>query len=363
MPKTIVSPIQIAALLFMGVLSTSMLSAPNATFVQAGRDMWLSAVIVPFFSYILISTVVALHRLFPGRNLIQYSVTILGAPVGKALGFLFLFNALVLNGNQSRQFIDFVSMSYFTRTPSIVFVISLILIAGLAIRSGVEIIARIAGLLTPIIIFIILTIILPLTYSIDLENLLPLMEHGFVPVGRGAVALNLWFSMYVYLTFFLPHVKSNADMQRWGWISSTAAALCLLFTFIYTIGIMGSALDAFTYPFMVISRYTQAFEFLAHLDSLVMLFWVLDVFLRACMTYYCVVVGFAHLFGLKDHTSLILPIGVLAIIFTYWSTPNTIVFASSAPLVAVSYNLFNFVYPLILLTVAKLRGFAAQSTN
>lgn len=363
MPKTIVSPMQIASLLLMAVLSTSMLSGPAAIFAEAGRDMWISAILAPISGFILISTVVALHRLFPGRNLIQYSVNVLGAPVGKTIGLLFLLNALILNGNQTRQFIDFVSMSYFTRTPNIVFTVSITLITALAIRSGVEIIARIAWLLAPIIILIIMVIILPLTYTIDLEHLMPVMEHGFIPIAQGTLALNIWYSMFVYLTFFLPHVDSNKKMKQWGWISVTTVALCLFFTFVYTIGIMGSALHAFTYPFMVITRYTQAFEFLAHLDSLVMLFWVLDVFLRSCMTYYCAVVGFAHLFGLKDHTALILPIGVLITIFTYWSTPNNIVFASSAPLIAVSYNLFNFIYPLILLTAAKLRGFKVQSSN
>ncbi|MBD3920763.1 endospore germination permease [Paenibacillus sp. PR3] len=363
MKITKISPIQIACLLLMAVLSTSMLSAPAAIFSEAGRDMWISAIIAPVSGFILISTVVALHRLFPGRNLIQYSVTVLGAPAGKTIGLLFLLNALILNGNQTRQFIDFVSMNYFTRTPSIVFTASLTLLTALAIRSGVEVIARIARLLTPIIILIILIIILPLTYTINLERLLPVMEHGFIPIAQGTLALNIWYSMFVYLTFFLPHVESNKRMQRWGWISVTTVALCLFFTFVYTIGIMGSALGAFTYPFMVITRYTQAFEFLAHLDSLVMLFWVLDVFLRACLTYYCVVIGFAHFLGLKDHNPLIFPVGLLIMCFTYWSFPNTIVFASSAPLIAVSYNIFNFIYPLILLAAAKLRGFKAQSSD
>ncbi|PWW08416.1 spore germination protein KB [Paenibacillus cellulosilyticus] len=363
MQQTKISPAQVASLLIMAVLSTSMLSAPNFAFREAGRDMWISAILSPAFGFIILFTVVALHRIFPGRNLIQYSVNILGAPVSKALGLLFLFNALLLNGSQTRQFIDFMSLSYFTRTPSIVFTLSITLVAALAIRSGVEIISRIAGLLAPISIFIVLIIILPLTYSIDLERLMPVMEHGFRPIGRGAMALNLWFSMFVYLTFFLPHVTSNKGMLRWGSISVTTAALCFIFSFIYTLGIMGSALKAFTYPFMVISRYTQAFEFLAHLDSLVMLFWVIDVFLRVCMTYYCVVVGFAHLFGLRDHVPLILPVGVIVTLFTYWSYPNTIVFASSGSLVAVSYTIFNFIYPLILLAAAKLRGFAAQSSN
>lgn len=363
MEQTKISSIQVACLLLMSVLSTSMLTAPAAAYSQAGRDMWLSAIIAPILAIIIVSVTVALHRLFPGRNLVQYSVTVLGAPVGKALGFLFMFNVILLNGNQTRQFIDFMSMNYFTTTPSIVFTISITVIAALAIRQGVEIIGRLATLLTPIILLIILAIILPLTDSLDLERLLPMMEHGFLPVGRGALALDIWFSMYVYLTFFLPHITSNKSMHRWGWISVACAALCSIFSFIYTLGIMGTSLNSFTYPFMVMSRYVQAFEFLAHLDSLVMLFWVLDVFLRACMTYYCAVIGFAHLFDLKDYTRIILPIGVLITVFTYWSFPNMIVFASAAPYVAICYISFHFLYPLFLLIAAKIRGFTAQSSK
>jgi len=285
---------------------------------------------------------------------------VLGAPLDKGLSFLFLINALLLNGNQTRQFIDFMSMIYFTTTPSIVLTISMTLIAAIAIHSGVEVIGRLAWLLTPIILSIILAIILPLTYSLDLGHLLPVMEHGLPPVGRGALFLDLWFSMYVYLTFFLPHVHPSANMRLWGWISAAVAAACFLFSFIYILGIMGVAIRTFTYPFMVMSRFTQAFEFLAHLDALVILFWVLDVFLRACMTYYCLVVGFAHWFGLKDYSRLILPTGVLITCFTYWSFPNMTVFTGSAQIFAIVYLTFHFIYPLILLIIAKLRGFKAQ---
>ncbi|MWC27248.1 GerAB/ArcD/ProY family transporter [Paenibacillus sp. MMS18-CY102] len=352
-----ISSAQLACLFFMAALSTSMLTGPSFIFTLADRDMWLSAVLSPLIGMPLIFIIIFLHKLFPGQTIMQYNRTLLGKSVGTLLSLLFLFNLLILNGIQTRQFFDFMSQNYFAKTPGILFAASMTLIGAIAIRCGVEIICRIAMLLTPLIILIVFAIILPLTKEIDLGRLLPIMENGFVPVAKGTIALQTWFSMYAYMSFFLPFVSNPKRLFHWGSMAALWTAATFLSAFVYIVGVLGEAVSNYMYPLMILSRYVEIFEFIEHLDSLLMLFWVLDVFLRTCMTYFAVTAGFAQLFGTINMRAIVMPVGLLILCFSFWSIPNLTAFRSMTSIYTIYYIAINMAYPCLLLAIAKLRGF------
>ncbi|MFX3635001.1 MAG: endospore germination permease [Candidatus Pristimantibacillus sp.] len=348
---------QLACMMFLTLLATGILTSSHGAYIQSKSDMWMTPIIGSVSGFAIVFIVVYLHRLYPGKTLIQYSEDILGKFTGKIVSLIFLLFSLQLNANLLRQFSEFLALSFLRQTPLIVLISTLMILCVCAVRSGVEIIGRSALLLTPLIVLIVLILIFPLLGEVEIDRMLPAFENGFLPVLRGVVFVQAWFPTYVYMTFFLPFVSDVHKAQRWGFISVLWTIAIYTGTLLLVLTILGDATKLYPYPFMQLTRYVIIFDFFQHLDALIMLLWVLDVFVRSITTFYAVVLGFAQWFRLPNYKPLVLPIGVLIVAWSFWSVPNTMTVNVTLQRYVVFYYFFaHMMIPILLLVVALLRG-------
>ncbi|MFP3513696.1 GerAB/ArcD/ProY family transporter, partial [Peribacillus sp. SIMBA_075] len=84
------------------------------------------------------------HQLYPNQSIIQYSQTILGRFLGKVVSLFFIFFYLHLTGLIVRGYAEFVVGNFLTRTPISVVMISMVLVAALAVKGGGEVLGRTA---------------------------------------------------------------------------------------------------------------------------------------------------------------------------------------------------------------------------
>lgn len=352
-----ISSLQLACMMFLSLLATGILATTHGAYIQSKVDMWMTPIIGSLTGFVIVFIVVYLHRLYPGKSLIQYSDDILGKFLGKLISLIFLLVSLQLNANLLRQFSEFLALSFLRQTPLIVLIITLMILCACAVRSGVEVIGRSALLLTPFIVLIVLILIFPLLREVEIDRMLPVFEDGIMPVLRGAAFMQAWFPTYVYMTFFLPFISDIHKAQRLGFLSVLWTMAIYTGTLLLVLTILGDATKLYPFPFMELTRYVIIFDFFQHLDALIMLLWVLDVFVRSITTYYAVVLGFAQWFGLPDYKPLILPIGVLIVAWSFWSAPNAMVFnVALQRYVAIYYFFAHMIIPMLLLAVALMRG-------
>lgn len=357
-----ITSVQLACMIFLTLLATSMLTSAANTYSQAKQDMWITPLIGCLSGFIIVAIVVHLHRIYPGKTLIEYSEQILGTLLGKAISLLFLLISLQLNANQARQFSEFMTTSFYKQTPTLMLILTLMGLSAIAVRCGVEIIGRSALLLTPVIVVIVLALLLPMISAVEADRVLPLLSDGMVPILRGAAFLQVWFPQYVYMSFYLPFVSDVHKSRRWGFISVLWIICILTGSLLLVATALGPATRLFPYPFMIITRYVSILRFFEHLDALIMLLWVLDVFVRSIVTYYACVIGFAQWFGVKDYKPLVIPIGLLITVLSFWSIPNFTQLNTNGTSIAFYYFFGNFVIPMLLFVIAKLRGLKPASS-
>ncbi|MBO7744212.1 endospore germination permease [Paenibacillus sp. MWE-103] len=356
-----ISAFQLGLMLYPLVVATADLTVPATTFKLAGRDLWISPLWDALLGLFSVWMAVRLASLYPGETLIQYLVRILGKWPGKALGLLFLFYYVHINGNIVKLSQELVTSNFLNYTPVIVVISGLIFVSGCAVRGGLEVIARTAQMLVPFILLLTVLVFVLLTPDMDVHKLLPIMGLGVGPSLMGAIVPTAWFSHYIMISFLLPYVKDPDKARKWGFIAVLVATCSLSLCNVYTLMLFGNITGSFTYPVIQAARYISIADFLEHLEALVVVIWVAGVYLKIAIFYYVLALGMAHWLGLESYRPVVFPVGALILTFTLWSGPSMQDLVDFIGKATPFYSCtIHVLIPVLLILIATIRKKAAR---
>jgi spore germination protein KB len=272
------------------------------------------------------------------------------------IGFVFLFFYLHVNGIILREFGEFVVGNFLLKTPMIVVIGSMVLICAIAVRGGLEVIARSAQIFVPVVVILLLFIAILLILDLEPKNMFPVMEKGIMPSVMGAIVPSSWFSEFFLLSFLLPFLGEKEKGLKWGMISVFAVMVTLVITNLFSLFLFGGITATFTYPIMSASRYISIADFLQHLESIVMAIWVAGTFVKISVFYYAIVIGTAEWLNLSDYRPIVFPLGFLLALIGIWSAPNLEELAhflgTTSPFYLIS---IQTLLPMLLLLLAIIR--------
>lgn len=345
-----------AIMMYLVVVGTGIIFIPGITAKYAKQDMWLSPILASLAGILAVCTAFQLHKLYPKQTLIEYSVNVIGKIPGKVLGLIFLFFYIRMNAGGIRIYADFVAGSFFTETPLIVIISTMILVCAFAVHGGIEVVGRTSQFFIPLYVLFLLIIIILLLPDLDFKNLFPVMGNGLMPSIKGAITPQSWFAEFLLTAFLLPFLKDVNKGRKWGLISVFAIMFTFVVTNLVILFLMGSITASFTYPLLTASRYISIADFLQHLESIVMAIWVAGTFVKFSVVYYAIVLSTAQLLGLSNYRPLVFPLGFLTMLFSIWGVANE---TESSSYNSTIFPFFSLVVqtliPLLLLLVAFLR--------
>jgi spore germination protein KB len=316
-----ISALQSAMIMYMAVIPTAILTSPSITFKYAKQDLWISP-IWALSGFITVYVALRLHSMYPGQNIVQASERIVGRFLGKMIGFMILFIYLYLNGIAIREYGEFVVGAFLNQTPLIVVTGSMVLVCAFAVRGGVEIVGRFAQLLLPIFVGLFLFIIIPIIPDLRASNMLPVMGEGIMPSISGAGVLQVWFSEYITISFFLPFVTDREKVAKSTMISLFAVILTLVISNLVTLLLLGDMTGNYNYPFKILAKYINLADFFTHLESLFMAIWVVGAFVKICVFFYVSVLGAAQWMNLSDYRPIVFPLGFILTLLSIWVARN-----------------------------------------
>ncbi|SFG09143.1 spore germination protein [Desulfotomaculum arcticum] len=293
----------------------------------AGQDAWLSVLLG---SLILLLTTYLLLRLaarFPRQNLFQYNRAVWGRPIAWAiaLGFLIywsIYLTLLLTNTAAAN-----ALLFLPRTPPLVPTLILVLAAAWLAAHGLPAVVRFFQLAFPFLLLPLLFIYLLALRSVDLNNFLPVLSNGILPVLKGAIYFaGAWQGLELIL-FLSPFLAGNPARATRS--ALLGAGLIVLFSFAQTvisIGIMGveniqaaiwpgietiSALDLPGFP-------VERFELFLTLP------WLVAVFTTIALFIYLLSYGISEIFHLPRHRKTITYITSFALVLAIYVFPNYI---------------------------------------
>ncbi|MTI81546.1 MAG: hypothetical protein FH758_11820 [Firmicutes bacterium] len=353
-----ISSRQLMFIIITFIISTADIFLPNIVAQQAGRDSWISILIALAEALVVAAVAVALGLRFPRLTLVQISQKVLGKWLGWILAFIFV-NAFFLSlfflivG----EFGVIIKSSFLQQTPLIVLNGLLIIIAAYAVYQGIETIARVTEILMPLgigVLFLVGLLVLP---EVDINNYLPIMEEGIVPVINGSYRLVSFLGEGIIILMLIPYVNQPQKVPSTiSWSMIILAAFLLIG--VLAIGMFGPQQTAnMTFPALQMVRRIQIGDFLEHLDAIIMTIWVGGIYIKSVIIYYICCIGYAQLFNVKHYRLLIPPIGIVVTAISIEYVSNIIglidYIANALPGQAL---IFEFLIPLLLLVVAAVRG-------
>ena len=354
--KTTISGMQMGLLLFPVIVATADLIIPTITTKYAGRDMWLSPVCASIIGFLTVYLIFKLHEFYPKQTIIQYSTQIVGAIPGKIVAFIIWYDILYTNGNILRLYGEFIVGSFLFKTPLVVVMASILLLCAFTIRAGLEVLARAAQILVPLLFLFYMVVVLLMIPFMKTENFFPVLEHGFIPVLRGAITPQGWFSEVILFSFLAPFLPGQAKGMKAGFVTVIFAAMALFSLNLSALLILGGEVGAMTYPFYTAIQMISYADFFENFDAVVIAIWVAGAFVKMSMFYYSLSLGTAQLMGIDDYRPLVFPLGLLLILFSFWTAPDMSTLSSNIEKTAGFQTslIFSFL-PLLLYIVAQLR--------
>ncbi len=207
-----ISKNQLFCLIMMGQIGSTNLWALG---IEAKRDAWIVDIISTIAGMGLVWLYTSIYSKYPEKNIVGITQSILGKVLGWPLGFVY-FMIYTFNATRTTsEFADLINVTFLQDTPNfviqIIFYIAIIYVLFL----GIETLGRIAEIIFPIVMFLIISIYIMIIASkqIDMKELLPVFQDGYKPILKAfyPIGINFPFGLvYVFFQFW----KYNGSVQE-----------------------------------------------------------------------------------------------------------------------------------------------------
>lgn len=315
----------------------------------------MTPIIGSLIGYLTVYIAWKLHQLFPELTPVQYSEKILGKAIGKVFSFILVMFYIHNTGIVIRQYADFITGNVMRKTPLIVFCISILLVSALAVRGGIEVIARSAVICSTLFLSTSVSLLI-LIKDIDVGYMLPFLENGFIPVIKGSFIHTSWYSEFFLLSFLFPFLENNNKALKSGIKATFIVMLILLYVNFFVLTLLGITSVNQFYPLYSIVRIISLFDFFENFEVIIMASWVLGNFVKVSVFLYVSCLGLAQVLNLSDFRLLVFPLSLIILFFSYWDIPNILVLVNyMARIQPIYFFIIQTILPLFLLIIALAR--------
>ncbi|HCC07003.1 MAG TPA: hypothetical protein DEP72_02380 [Clostridiales bacterium] len=231
--KCIISTNQFVWMLFSIITSFTALQIPGLLISHAGRDSWMSVIGAWFIDLLLAMVYAYMGLRFPGQNMVQYSMTILGKYVGRIVGIMFPLFFLMTASLLMRSLSALLVNLFLPRTPMVVVLgLGYVLIAY-GVSKGIEVIARTCEALGPIYLISMIILLFMGIPEVKLHRLKPLLVEGVYPFLTGIPFILSFIGICIIMGMYIPicNRPKNGFLAKFIAVSigatTIAGSLCL----------------------------------------------------------------------------------------------------------------------------------------
>lgn len=325
MDKNNISNEQIKALIVTVVVGVGILSLPSDIAMIMENDGWIGILIGGLVTIPFIIMIDRLFKLQPGKTFFQLGKEVLNPIVFQIFLIIGVFYTIILLGYTSRIFADIIKAYLLETTPTEIIIITMLVAISYIARSPIEVIARIAVMIYPIIIMFIIFLIIINIPNMDITNIYPMFQAGYRTIPKGIIAALFSYSGYEFILLALPYAEDNKKTLRYSLNGIMIVIAIYLIVFIISLSQYGiHQLKREIWPTIAIVKEVDLpGYFLENLDGIVIAVWVMVVygtmgpFLHAAGTI------LSYVFQTKVHDIFILPL--LPIIYLIAMLPRNLV--------------------------------------
>lgn len=320
--KNKISASQIRALVVTVVIGTGVLSLPSDIAGEMGNSGWLGILIGGLISTIFVIIINKIFHLNPGREFEQVGVELLGSFLFKIYLIVFLAYFILLLSTVIRDFSEVVKVYLLETTPQEIVIITGLLAASYMARSEIEVLARMAVVIYPIVLVIPLALFLVTLPVADYTNLFPLFTFNFSSLLRGVLAGLFSYGGYEFLLLSIPAVENQRETLKYSTQGMLTVIAIYLLMFVVSLAQYGiHQLRRGIWPSIaIVKEISLPGFFLENLDGIVVAAWTMVIFATLGPVLHFSGVVLKEILNAGDHKYLILPLlPIIYIISQYYT--------------------------------------------
>lgn len=306
---------QIISVIILFVFGSSLIMGITT---KTGQDSWIVTLIAIIMAVPLLLIYARIIKLYPGKGFYDIIEIILGKTMGKIMIVLVTIHGVHLGALVLRNFSEYISVSTLIKTPQIMVMIMIMLVAGYIGKSRIEVLGKWAILVLPsVLLVIIITIIFSLK-DVDFTNLFPIMEHN--PKELFMSSLEVLAFPFGEIVLLLPlagyfNKKDNASKIYMTGLFIGGGFLFL--TVMRNLLILGPGMMSASYfPAYTAVRIIEFGEFLTRTEGLITINFLLGGITKITVCIIAASKGVAKIIDIKEHRSFITPIILLMIMIS-----------------------------------------------
>jgi len=293
---------------------------------EVGGDIWISSIFSTVQGCLMIYLTVLIIKRRPKLDVMEQSDVMLGKWVGKAVALILFVFFTCAYATIMITFVYHIMDYFLPEIPVILFILVAFLIAGYGIFFGIEVIGRMSLVGVFSILALNILIIIGSIHNVDMQELLPVFESGFVSTLWASRHNNTDWAMATLMTaMILPYVKNQ---QKWSNTSLTGLLIGGLFILIWPIletTVLSAEVTAqYIVSCMQLARSAHIGLFLHRYEMIMVAFFAVSIFIQTSMCLFCACISASKVIGIKDYRPMIIPVGIIINGFGYWVVLNHI---------------------------------------
>jgi spore germination protein (amino acid permease) len=325
---------------------------PEALASEAGRSGYLSPLWSVIATVPLTAIVILLIRSFPGLNIYEIMVQLMGKLLSKIIILGFLIWILLAITAKVTIYSLTLQFTLMPKTSSNFFMVIMILLVFYALLRGIKTIFRFSELTLGTILILFIILFVCAISRIRADYLLPISTIHLpktIMASKNVIAVggNIIIALFFADKFGIQVPKEQIRKLWFGVIVFTALAFIITF---FTFGISGTSLTAnLPFPFYITVKSISFFNIFERFEVLVTLICILSDFIAICIFAILLLKCFEWLFHLEECNYLYVPLTMIIFYLTYYLSSTQFEFNYLYRTILVNLNLiFEYVIPLFL---------------
>ncbi|RAP77012.1 GerAB/ArcD/ProY family transporter [Paenibacillus montanisoli] len=313
-----ISQSQLAALIIMFQIGSTPLFLLGK---DAGADAWIAVLIAMAAGLLLLLLTLCIHRLEPGKELMEIMNTYFGKYIGYVFGIAYFIYFSYQSVRNLREFGDLTNLYLLPRTPLPVLIGCLLLVAGYAVWHGIEVFGRITQILLPGIcaMYGAFLIAIYATGLFDLHRIEPFLDHGVMKVIDAALPEVLLFpfgEMVLFLMFW-KFADRKKHTFRTTALSYAGTGCFIILTNLFIAASLGPIAQISVAPFIQLVSQIQFASFVERLDPFVAALLFTGVFIKLTAYFFGAAFIGRHLVK-ADQRYIVVSVGVILLVGSLW---------------------------------------------
>lgn len=336
--KEIISTNQFVWMLFIIITSFTTLQIPGLLIFHAGRDAWLAVILAWFLDVLLAIVYAYMGMRFPGQNFVQYSNTILGKYLGKAVGLVFPLFFLGVASLLMRAISILVEIMVLPKTPMVVVLSLGYVLIAYAAKKGIEVIARVCEILSPVYLLSFIVLFIMIIPLVKIDRLKPQLTDGFYPIFSGSVFILAFIGICIMMAMYIPvcNRPNNGFIAKFIAVSIGASMLTILVTF--SVGVFGAEQAGnMINPGLLLVRMITIGDTILRLDVIWLIIAIGAGIITSANLIWASSIGISQIVGLSTYKPIVYPMILIALVLSIISFDNNMMV----------FNFAFYVYPFI----------------